>query len=66
MKIREGKNLRYTKLPYQIFEPLVKVDPAKCILETFHSHNDRLESVRVTKIFWKLIFKGLDLNSCLN
>jgi len=43
MKIRESKNLRWTKAPYDYFEPLGKVDPAKCILEGFHTHNDRLE-----------------------
>lgn len=43
MKIKESKNLRYTKFPYNYFEPWERVNPAKCILEDLHSHNDRLE-----------------------
>ena len=43
MKIRESKNLKYTKIPFEYFEIAEKVDPAKCILENFHSLNDKLE-----------------------
>lgn len=43
MRITESKNLRYTRFPYQYFEPTVRVEPDRCILEGFHSHNDRLE-----------------------
>lgn len=43
MKITESKNLRYTRFPYQYFEPATRVEPDRCILESFHSHNDRLE-----------------------
>ena len=43
MKIKESKNLRYTKLPYDYFELWEKVEPEKCILEDFHVHNDRIE-----------------------
>ena len=43
MKIPESKNLRYTQFPYQYFEPTARVEPDRCILEGFHSHDDRLE-----------------------
>jgi len=43
MKIRESKNLRYTKTPFDYFEPIEKVEPGKCILESFDSLDDRLE-----------------------
>ena len=43
MKIKESKNLRYTKMPFDYFELAERVEPAKCILENFNTHNDRLE-----------------------
>lgn len=43
MKIKESKNLRYTKMPFDYFELVERVEPAKCILESFNTHNDRLE-----------------------
>ena len=43
VKIPESKNLRYTKTPFDYFEPREKVEPAKCVLESFHSQDDRLE-----------------------
>lgn len=43
MKIKESKNLRYTKMPFNYFELAERVEPAKCILESFNTHDDRLE-----------------------
>lgn len=43
MKIKESKNLIYTKIPFEYFEVFEKVDPAKCILTSFASLDDKLE-----------------------
>lgn len=43
MKIKESKNLRYTKIPFDYFEFGQRAEPDKCILESFSSLNDRLE-----------------------
>ena len=43
MKIKESKNLIYTKIPSEYFEVAERVDPAKCILASFTSPNDKLE-----------------------
>lgn len=43
MKIRESKNLKYTKLPFYRFETIEKVEPSKCPLEDFHDLDDRIE-----------------------
>ena len=43
MKIKESKNLRYTKIPFEYFEYGRRVEPDKCILESFSSLNERLE-----------------------
>lgn len=43
MRIAESKNLRYTKFPYNHFEPTARVESDHCILESFHNHDDRLE-----------------------
>jgi len=45
MRIRESKNLTYTKTPFDYFEPWEKVEPEKCILEDFHSLNAKLELI---------------------
>lgn len=43
MKIKESKNLKYTKLPFEYFEIRENAEPEKCILENFHGHNERIE-----------------------
>lgn len=43
MKIKESKNLIYTKIPFEYFEVAERVDPAKCILASFTSPDDKLE-----------------------
>ena len=43
MRITESKNLRYTRFPYHYFEPSAKSEPDRCMLEVFHSHDDRLQ-----------------------
>jgi len=43
VKIKESKNLIYTKIPSEYFEVAERVDPAKCILASFTSPNDKLE-----------------------
>lgn len=43
MKIKESKNLIYTKIPFEHFEGVEKVEPAKCILASFISPDDKLE-----------------------
>ncbi len=45
MKIRESKNLKYTKTPFDYFEPWEKVEPEKCLLEDFHTLNDKIELI---------------------
>ena len=43
MKIKESKNLIYTKIPPEYFEVVEKAEPAKCILASFTSQDDKLE-----------------------
>ena len=43
MKIRESKNLKYTKLPFYCFEMIEKSEPCKCVLESFHDLDDHIE-----------------------
>ena len=43
MKIKESKNLIYTKIPLEYFEVVEKAEPAKCILASFTSEDDKLE-----------------------
>ena len=43
MKIRESKNLKYTKLPFYRFETIERAEPCKCVLESFHDLDDHIE-----------------------
>ena len=43
MKIKESKNLIYTKIPPEYFEVVERAEPAKCILVSFTSEDDKLE-----------------------
>ena len=43
MKIKESKNLKYTKSPLYNFEEIEKVEPRKCILDSFHDLNEHIE-----------------------
>jgi hypothetical protein len=45
MKIKESRNLKYTKTPFDYFEPWEKVEPEKCLLEDFQVLNDKIELV---------------------
>jgi len=45
MKIKESRNLKYTKIPFDYFEPWEKVEPEKCILEEFQALNDKIELI---------------------
>jgi len=43
VKIKESKNLIYTKIPPEYFEVVERAEPAKCILVSFTSEDDKLE-----------------------
>lgn len=44
MTIKESKNLKHTKFPfYYFFEVIEKADPKKCLLDSFHDVDDKVE-----------------------
>ncbi len=43
MKIRESKNLKYDKMPWEINEGYNRFDPSVCSLGSFERVNDKLD-----------------------